>query len=298
MLIRERFPLMAEAGEGGAGGAGGSAGDAGANTGDAGAGDAGGAGASDGGSAGAGGQAAGDASLLAKPAPADEYAWLDPKFQVKDAEGKLDLAASSKKLNESYGALSKRLGTGDVPPATPADYAFQAPEQFKDIKLDDAMSQSFRERCHKLGYTQQQYQGAVEAYLELVPGVLDSVLKLSQEEARAQLRQVWTTEAQFEDGVKDAQTAINNAPAQIREELWGRFGRDPAFIQYAAWVGSQMREDTSPGRTSSGGEGAGTAEQLMASEAYRNPKHPEHTAVSQKVRDLFQQRTAGSTAVF
>lgn len=274
MLFRKRFRFMNEAGDGGAAGGAPGAGDGAAP------------GSQPGGDPGAGAQPGGDQSLLKQP---DPYAWLDQKFRVNTADGKLDLEASSKKLNESYGALSKRLGTGEVAPGAPSDYAFKAPEQFKDVKLDDAMSQTFRERAHKLGLSPSQYQGVMESYLELVPGVLDSVLKLSQSEAKASLQKVWPTQAQYDAGLQDAQRMIDSLPSELGQEAWARFGRDPLFFQIAAKFGSEMREDKSPGAQTGGGANQ-TAEQLMKSDAYRDPKHPEHAATSEKVRNLFAQQ--------
>lgn len=282
MLMRKRFPLMNEAGDGSVGGGAPGAGDGGQP----------GAGKGEGGGdPGAGGKP-GDQPLIQQP---DPYAWLDQKFRVNNAEGKLDLDASAKKLNESYGQLSKRLGTGDVPPVAPTDYKFDGGEKFKDVKLDDELSNAFRDRAHKLGLTTAQYQGVMEAHLEMVPAVLDSVLKLSTEQATAQLQQVWKSQAEFDAGIQAAQRAVNSLPQDLGQDVWARFGRDPAFLQVAAIFGKEMAEDKSASSATGGGSNQ-NAEQLMASEAYRNPKHPEHASVSAKVKAMFEAQHGTSTA--
>jgi hypothetical protein len=211
---------------------------------------------------------------------ADEMAWLPEKYRVLDGEGKLDLNAS---------------------PAAASEYSFQMPDALKEkgLQIDEVLGSKFKELAHKHGYTQAQYQAAVEASFELVPEVLDSALKLSAQQAREQLSQVWKSPTEYDAGLNNAQRAVDAAPAAIRQDLWTRFGRDPAFLQFAAHVGSHMGEDKSVVNADGGTGGAASAvavETLMSSEAYRNPKHPEHARVSEQVRKHHESRY-GSTAL-
>lgn len=241
---------------------------------------------------------AGDPAAAPAAPAADELAWLPEKYRVLDAEGKLDLNASSKKLGEGYGNLAKKLGTGDAPPAAASEYSFQMPEALKDkgIQIDEVLGGKFKELAHKHGFTQAQYQAAVEASFDLVPEVLDSALKLSAQQAREQLSQVWKSPAEFDAGLNDAQRAVDSAPVGIRQDLWARFGRDPAFLQFAAYVGSHMREDKSVLNADGGTGGASpvNVEALMASDAYRNARHPDHAKVSEQVRKFNEQRYGSS----
>jgi hypothetical protein len=248
--------------------------------------------------------APGNDSLLSKPpasatvppadsaaAPAGSPAWLTKvpeKFHVKTADGNYDAEATLAKQAESYTHLEKHRGP--QPPATASDYKFAAPEAFKDIKLDDALSASFRERAHKAGMSQEQYQMAVEAHLEMMPSVLDATLKLAADECRSELQKVWKAPQEFEAGLADAQRAVNGAPEAIREDIWARFGRDPAFIQFAASLGKEMREDKpgNPGQTATGAPDQSGVEALMASEAYRNPKHADHAATTARVQAFWK----------
>ena len=61
-----------------------------------------------------------------------------------------------------------------------------------------------------------------------------------------------------------------------------------------AHFGAQMREDAPPRDV--GGGTAQTVEQLMASEAYRNPKHSDHLRVSAQVRAHYD-KVAGTAPV-
>jgi hypothetical protein len=230
------------------------------------------------------------APAQAPAAPAGAPAWISKvpeKFHVKTADGRYDAEATLAKQAESYTHLEKQRGP--QAPATPADYKFMPPEAFKDVKLDDALSASFRERAHKAGYSQEQYQMAVEAHLEMMPGIMDAVVKLSAQEARNELQKVWTNTQDYEAGLQDAQRAVNSAPEAIRTEAWERFGRDPVFIQLAAAFGREMREDRTPnpGSAAAASDDSGIRS-MMASEAFRNPRHADHARVSKQVQDHFR----------
>lgn len=245
-------------------------------------------------------------SLLKAPPPApaavdpnaDPLAWLPTKYRVLDADGKLDMSSSSKKLSEGYTSLEKKLGGGgEAPPALATDYKFTPPEALKDIALDDELSAKFRETAHKAGFTQAQYQAAVEASLSLVPQVLDGALKLSADDARAELSKVWQSPAQFTQGLDNAQRAVDAAPAHVREALWTRLGRDPEFLQFASHFGAQMREDRAPVNQDGGAGGGTTVEALMAHPAFRDPRHPQHAQVSAQVQAHFKRQSGEGPAM-
>ena len=101
------------------------------------------------------------------------------------------------------------------------------------------------------------------------------------------MEKVWTTPTEFSDGIKAADRAISQAPEDVRAGV-ERFGRDPLFIRFAASFGAEAREDSSPGGGAA--SGADTVNSLIASEAYRNPRHPDHAKVSEQVRRHFEKK--------
>jgi hypothetical protein len=228
------------------------------------------------------------------PAPADEFAWLPEKYRVMNDKGELDLAASSKKLGEGYGNLSKKLGTGEVPPETPDAYAFTTPEQFKDVPMDEGLMKGFRERAHKVGLNQGQFEFVMGEYFDLVPQVLNAAANLTATEARAELSKVWATPAEFDAGIAAADRAIASSGEELGGKLWEKFGRDPDFIRFAASLGQEMKEDRSPNNTGSGaGDDIGA---LLAHPAVRDPKHPEHAKVSKQIADHFNKKHGAAPA--
>lgn len=232
--------------------------------------------------------APGAATTTAAPAAAgDELAWLPEKYRVTGADGQVDLAASSKKLGEGYGALSAKLGQQPAVPATAAEYTYTPPEEFKDVAMDETMSAAFRERAHKAGITQQQYEFIMGEYLSLVPEVLNGATQKTADQARAALQQVWKTEAEYTGGVAAAQRAINGLPAGLADEaVASGLGANPAFIKIMAAMGKEMREDRPPAMADA--PSAQDVDSLMASDAYRDPKHPQHKVVSARVSAYFQ----------
>lgn len=230
------------------------------------------------------------------PAPAPgapaEFDWLPEKYQVKGADGKLDLAASSKKLSEGYAAAAKRIGTGDLPPETPDAYTFKVPDTLKDAPVSEVL-QPFRERAHKAGLTQAQFEFVAGEYFELVPQMLDGAAKVSADQARAELQKVWTSPGDYEQNLSAAQRAVASVPEALQGQLHEKLGTDPVFLQFAAALGREMREDRPPGGGGGDGDRAATMEQLMAHPAYRDPKHAEHKQVSERAR-LLAEKLHGS----
>lgn len=225
------------------------------------------------------------------PSTATDHGWLPEKFRVNAADGKLDLAASSQKLSDSYKNLERTRGA--VPPAAATDYQFTPPEEFKDVQLDDALSAGFRERAHKAGLSQAQYEMVMGEYFTLVPELLNGAAQASAAEARAELSKVWASPAQFDAQVNNAARAISGAPEHLRADLHAKFGRDPLFLQFAASLGQSMREDRAPTNPDGGPSQGDTLESLMRHPAYSDPKHPEHASVSQRAMKAAQRMAPG-----
>lgn len=225
------------------------------------------------------------------PAASDWFAKVPEKFIVKGADGAPDPVATLLKQAESYTHLEKAKS---LAPAAPTDYTFTPPEEFKDLALDDAASAAFREKIHKAGMSQAQYELVMNEYLAEVPKILNAAAKMQADEARAELGKVWKGD-ELAKGIDAAQRAIDGAPADVRDAAWEKFGRDPDFIRLMAHYGAQMSED-SPPPTADGAGVSESVESLMASEAYRNAKHPDHAAVSKKV-SAYYRRVSGDGPV-
>jgi len=278
----------ANAGEGGGAGAG-----------DASAGAAAGSGSGAGG-AGEGAAAAAAGSVLAGAAAGEggqgQAVAIPEKYQVKKEDGSLDIEASSLKLAEAYGHLEKRMGSGDVPPKTAADYQIAVPEALKDQwnPKEDAKLQDFLGKAHAAGMTQAQLDMVMSAYHETAQQLVGGNRQLSEEECTADLRKEWKDDATFKGEVNKAFKAVQAYGGEDAKAILADHGNDPRLIRLLARVGGEMGEDRSinPGGTLQGGQ---SIESLMSSEAYNNQKHPDHDRVSKQVGEYFKKKNGGNT---
>lgn len=231
------------------------------------------------------------------PPPEDPFAGLltkvPEKFHVKGDGDKLDAAASLAKALEHRDHLEKRLGAGDLPPKTAAEYAFEMPEDMKDFEMKADRLDGFKAEALTKGITGEQFKWMMGAYLKAIPDLMEGAAAMTATQARAELQKVWAQPADMDVGLNNATRALRGLPAELQEST-RELGTNPAFLRAMAHYGAQMREDRPP----EGGETppAQTVEQLMKSPAYTNPKDPNHSVVSAQVAAHFK-RVAGTAAV-
>lgn len=226
--------------------------------------------------------------------------FIPEKYQVKNDDGTLNLDASARKLNEAYGHLEKKLGSGDVPPATPGEYTVNAPEQFKDVfQADDPVLKGFLEKAHAAGMSQKQVDTALAQFFEYIPSLQQGNAALDSEAASSALRETWKDEGEYNTNLKGAFQAVSAyAPQGKAEELVQKYGNDPDFIRLMASVGKEMQEDKP---TNTGSQTTATEDQaiqdLMNSEAYKNSTHADHAKVSQQVKAYFEKKHGTQPAI-
>lgn len=280
------YPVMNEAdGMGGDGGGGApSGGDTDAGTGDAG---------QSGGGSVLSGATGGDGE-------GNAYDFIPEKYRVFGDNETFDLEASSKKMGEGYQSLTKRLGSDDIPPETPEGYELNA-EPFgegfnaKEFMADEK-TQGFLKSMHAKGMTNGQIQAVLEYGLnEWAPSLAEGNQALSEQECADALKQVWETDAEFSTQVNHAVKALKSAAGEEFGTLMEKYGNDPDFIKVMASFGREMNED-SPPNESFHPEGGKAIEELMASEAYNNPNHPEYKKVSQQVKAYFDKKFGSEPA--
>jgi hypothetical protein len=232
--------------------------------------------------------------------------WLPEKFRVVDADGKLDEAASARKLAQSYDALESHKGSLPQVPASPDDYTLEAPKDAEGKPLEgfdveeftgDPLFKSFAKDAHANGLTQAQLQFVVERYLKVAPELIAADKQVSLAEAKTELGTIWKDEGAMRSGLADAMRAITTFGAEAddvpgsRARLQERFATDPDFAAFAASVAKELKEDQLPagGPVSSDME----VESLQKSKAYWDPKDPQHAIVKQKV-DTFYAKKFGN----
>ncbi len=219
----------------------------------------------------------------AAPAPSE---WLPEKYQVKADDGALDIEASARKLAEAHGHLEKRLGAGDLPPKTAAEYKVTPPETMGDYKPEeDAGMTAFLEDAHKAGMTQGQIDAVMKHYFAVAPTLAGAARALDEAQATEALQKVWgTDEREFKRHAGLAFTAASAAAERAKismEDIEAAgLGNNPVFLRLMSALGSEFREDKGAGSTSFQVFGEDQVRELETSEAYTNPRHPDHEKVS------------------
>ena len=277
--------LMNEAGaDGGEGGGGG----------DAGGGDAGADGGQQGGAA---GSAGGSALATGGQAPVPIHEQMPEKFRVFEGEGEekaFNLEASTAKMLQSYGELSKRLGSDEAPPENAEGYQLDGEALgVEDVEafMKDETNQSFLKKCHANGMTNKQVQMVVEhALKEFAPNLTAGNELLNTEGCIKELQaNVWPDEQEYKTNMASANRAFMSLPQELQQLADTELGNNPTFNRIMAVFGKEMAEDTPPNNETSAEEQA-NVETMMQSEAYRDPKHPEHNIVSKKVQAFFTKK--------
>lgn len=235
----------------------------------------------------------------ASQAQADQN-YIPEKFHVKKDDGSLDIEASARKLSESYTNLERQRGNIEPPPAAATDYTLTPPDAFKEVfKADDPVLTKMFAKAHAMGMSQKQVDGMMSEFFEFIPGLQQGNAELDSQAASTSLREVWKDEGEYSTNLNSAKRAVMEyAPQGQAEALVNKYGNDPAFIQLMASVGKEMREDR-PANT--GSQTTPTEDQavqdLMNSEAYKNPSHADHAKVSQQIKAYFEKKHGTAPAI-
>lgn len=251
-MLRLSDVLMDEAGDGAAGAAAGADGKGAVDAGKSG--DAGPAGEGDAGKtvlgAGQGGENKDEYTLdekTGRPSIIPEKYW-DPEKKAL----RVDAKGVPIGLAKGYADLEKRLGSGELPPATPEDYKAEpvlaaVKEKLKiEPKLDPELTKTFAKEAHAAGLTQKQYEWVMTKYFEQIPALASRVFENSFAEAQKELQAVWASETEMQANVSRAYRAfMAYAPEKYRtQEAMDRVGNNPLVIQILAAIGKDMGEDT------------------------------------------------------
>lgn len=224
--------------------------------------------------------------------PSNDF--IPEKLRVTNAEGVLDLDASSRKMAEAYGALEKRLGSGDAPPAAAGDYKITVPDALKEAfdPATDTGMQGFLDGAHKVGLNQAQVDFVMGQYFTMAPQLAAGSVLLDEAGARAELQKTWATDADFKRNLTNAHvgaTAIaQKAGLNVDEIMNGPLGNSVPFMRLMAAIGPEFKEDSAPGGNVMTSDSDIAA--LLASEAYNNPRHAEHEKVSAQARKYFERK--------
>ena len=203
---------------------------------------------------------------------------IPDKFKVTTEDGTVDYKATLAKMNESYTGLEKRVGTGDLPPKTADEYKIEREGfSFDEFKADES-NQAFLKAAHEKGITNSQLDFLLSEYDSRAVDLVSTSSQLDTDTTVETLQSEWGKDFQSNlfNAVKAAK-ACGISEDQINDPL---IGNNVAFIKMAAYFGSQITEDKP---ISIGTPVSEDISSLMRSEAFFNPRHPDHKATKERI---------------
>lgn len=207
---------------------------------------------------------------------------IPDKFKVVTEDGSVDYKATVAKMNESYSYLEKKVGTGEVAPKSVDEYKLEREDfDFEEFKADES-NKEFLTEAHKHGITNKQLDFLISEYDKRAVNLVSNSSQIDTDSTVQTLQSDWGDkyEANIFNAVKAAR-ACGITDEQINDPL---IGNNVAFIKMAAYFGSQMTEDKP---VSNGTPVNVDIQSLMRSEAFFNPKHPDHKSVKAQIDSYY-----------
>ena len=207
---------------------------------------------------------------------------IPDKFKVTAEDGSVDYKATVAKMNESYSYLEKKVGTGEVAPKSVDEYKLEREDfDFEEFKADES-NKEFLTEAHKHGITNKQLDFLLSEYDKRAVDLVSNSSQIDTDTTVQTLQSDWGDkyEANIFNAVKAAR-ACGITDEQINDPL---IGNNVAFIKMASYFGSQMTEDKP---VSNGTPVNVDISSLMRSEAFFNPKHPDHKSVKAQIDSYY-----------
>lgn len=212
------------------------------------------------------------------------------KYQVKGADGQVDVAATLRKVDEGRAGLEKRMGEGGAAPKTADEYKFPETLDLATIGLDDASAKTTKEWAHGLKLNQAQLDGVMAKYASLAPALVQGAQADTVDSAVTALRETWGDK--YDTNIKESFRVVNRVAAAAGmeySEVEKAIGNNPVAIRLFAALAPEMREDATPAAANGAPGGSSqTADQYMAENwaAYSDSKSPTHKAVTERVNAM------------
>ncbi len=207
---------------------------------------------------------------------------IPEKFKVTAEDGSVDYKATVAKMNESYSYLEKKVGTGEVAPKSVDEYKLEREDfDFEEFKADES-NKEFLTEAHKHGITNKQLDFLLSEYDKRAVDLVSNSSQIDTDTTVQTLQSDWGDkyEANIFNAVKAAR-ACGITDEQINDPM---IGNNVAFIKMAAYFGSQMTEDKP---INNGTPVNVDIQSLMRSEAFFNPKHPDHKSVKAQIDSYY-----------
>ena len=196
--------------------------------------------------------------------------------------------------DEEWAAWNKAHGT----PESADLYEFNMPE---GVEANPDITSKAAPLFHELGLNQKQVDGLVGFY-EGLRAEAGQMMEAQSETAMQELHESLLSEwgNAFEQKKHLGNVALTEAAggdAEFQERISQKFGNDPDFIKAMSNLGSKFAEHGAvPSKLNVADTPdviEGKIKDLMASDAYMNKRHANHTVVMAQVQNLFKEKHQG-----
>ncbi|QOW51612.1 hypothetical protein G0029_17760 (plasmid) [Acinetobacter sp. YH12138] len=207
---------------------------------------------------------------------------IPDKFKVVSEDGSVDYKATVAKMNESYSYLEKKVGTGEVAPKTVDEYKIEREDfNFEDFKADESNKQ-FLSEAHKHGITNKQLDFLLSEYDKRAVNLVTNSSQFDTDSTIQSLQSEWGND--YESNIFSAIRAAKSAGLSEEHINDPSIGNNIHVIKALAYFGSQIAED----RPINNGTSVSTdITSLMRSEAFFDPRHPEHKSVKAQIDSYY-----------
>ncbi|EXB83023.1 hypothetical protein [Acinetobacter sp. 272263] len=207
---------------------------------------------------------------------------IPDKFKVTAEDGSVDYKATVAKMNESYSYLEKKVGTGEVAPKSADEYKIEREDfNFDDFKADES-NKAFLEEAHKHGITNKQLDFLLNEYDKRAVDLVSNNSQFDTDSTVQTLQSEWGKE--YESNIFSAIRAAKSAGLTEDQINDPSIGNNVAVIKALAYFGSQIAEDKP---INNGTPVNVDIQSLMRSEAFFDPKHPDHKSVKAQIDSYY-----------
>lgn len=207
---------------------------------------------------------------------------IPDKFKVVSENGSVDYKATVAKMNESYSYLEKKVGTGEVAPKSVDEYKIEREGfSFEDFKADES-NQQFLSEAHKHGITNKQLDFLLSEYDKRAVDLVSNNSQFDTDTTIQSLQSEWGSN--YESNIFSAIRAAKSAGLTEEQINNPSIGNNVDVIKVLSYFGSQIAED----KPINNGTAVNTdITSLMRSEAFFDPKHPDHKSVKAQIDSYY-----------
>ena len=207
---------------------------------------------------------------------------IPDKFKVVSEDGSVDYKATVAKLSDSYSYLEKKVGTGEVAPKSVDEYKIEREGfSFEDFKADES-NQQFLSEAHKHEITNKQLDFLLSEYDKRAVDLVSNNSQFDTDTTIQSLQSEWGSN--YESNIFSAIRAAKSAGLTEEQINNPSIGNNVDVIKVLSYFGSQIAED----KPINNGTAVNTdITSLMRSEAFFDPKHPDHKSVKAQIDSYY-----------